>query len=278
MRLPGGQTTWAVISGGLAMSSGLKFSCLMLLGFLVVPAIHADELITNGDFEQGNMGFRSQLPYSSNSVLDAPSYAIAKDPLKVHRDAASFVDHSGAGSMLVFNVNGGRNGKLVVWAQTANVVPDSEYLFSFWVAQWYSTGDADLDVHVNGQSVGKVSSGRTPGAWREFTIKWNSAEAKSAEIEIVCTTRSNLAIDDISLQGASALPGDVLDRIREFEAAARDIQQKADAKIKARRHQLIRELQVLQDTYTKAGKLDEAVGIRDRIQQLKAQSKPETKD
>ncbi len=54
--------------------------------------------------------------------------------------------------------------------------------------------------------------------------------------------------------------------------------EEADAKIKARRHQLIRELQVLQDTYTKAGKLDEAVGIRDRIQQLKAQSKPETKD
>lgn len=261
------------------MSSGSKVGCLMLLlSFLVVPAIRGDELITNGDFEQGNIGFRSQLPYSPNSILDAPSYSIAKDPLKVHRDAASFVDRSGDGSMLVFNVNGGRNGKHVVWAQTTNVVPDSEYLFSFWVAQWYSIGDADLDIQVNGQSIGKVSSGRTTGAWRAFTGKWKSGEAKSAEIEIICMTRSNLAIDDISLQGACALPGDVLDRIREFEADAREIQQKADAKIKARRQQLIRELQVLQDTYTKAGKLDEAVGIRDRIQQLRAQTKPETKD
>lgn len=260
------------------MNSGLRFSCLMLLGLLVVPAIHADELITNGDFEQGNMGFRSQLPYSPNSILDAPSYSIAKDPLKVHRDAASFVDRSGDGSMLVLNVNGGRNGKHVVWSQTANVVSDSEYIFSFWVAQWYSIGDAELDVQVNGQSIGKVSSGRTTGSWREFTANWKSGEAKSAEIEIVCMTRSNLAIDDISLQGASSLPSDVLDRIREFEADAREIQQKADAKIKARRQQLIRELQVLQDTYTKAGKLDEAVGIRDRIQQLKAQTKPEITD
>jgi hypothetical protein len=278
MRLPGVQTTWAVISGGLAMSSGPRFSCLILLGFLVVPVLLADELITNGGFEEGNKGFRSQLPYSPNSVLDAPSYAIAKDPQKVHRDAASFVDRSGDGSMLVLNVNGGRNGKHVVWSQTANVVSDSEYLFSFWVAQWYSIGDAELDVQVNGQSVGKVSSGRTTGSWREFTVKWKSGEAKSAEIEIICMTRSNVAIDDISLQGASALPGDVLDQIRAFEADAREIQQKADAKIKARRQQLIRDLQVLQDTYTKAGKLDEAVGIRDRIQQLKAQTKTETKD
>lgn len=260
------------------MSSGPRFSCLILLGFLVVPVLLADELITNGGFEEGNKGFRSQLPYSPNSVLDAPSYAIAKDPQKVHRDAASFVDRSGDGSMLVLNVNGGRNGKHVVWSQTANVVSDSEYLFSFWVAQWYSIGDAELDVQVNGQSVGKVSSGRTTGSWREFTVKWKSGEAKSAEIEIICMTRSNVAIDDISLQGASALPGDVLDQIRAFEADAREIQQKADAKIKARRQQLIRDLQVLQDTYTKAGKLDEAVGIRDRIQQLKAQTKTETKD
>ena len=260
------------------MSLGSRVGCLMLLGFLVVPVLLADELITNGGFEEGNKGFRSQLPYSPNSVLDAPSYAIAKDPQKVHRDAVSLVDRSGDGSMLVLNVDGGRNGKHVVWSQTANVVSDSEYLFSFWVAQWYSIGDAELDVHVNGQSVGKVSSGRATGSWREFTVKWKSGEAKSAEIEIICLTRSNVAIDDISLQGASALPGDVLDRIREFEADARDIQQKANAKIKTRRQQLIRELQDLQDTYTKAGKLDEAVGIRDRIQQLKAQSKPETKD
>lgn len=261
------------------MSLGSRVSCLMLLlGLPVAPALRGDELITNGRFEQGNMGFRSQLPYSPNSILDAPSYSIAKDPAKVHRDATSFADRSGDGSMLVFNVNGGRNGKHVVWAQTTNVVPDSEYIFSFWVAQWYSIGDAELDVQVNGQSIGKVSSGRTTGSWREFTAKWKSGEAKSAEIEIICMTRSNLAIDDISLQGASALPGDVLDRIREFEADARDIQQKADAKIKARRQQLIRELQVLQDTYTKAGKLDEAVGIRDRIQQLKAQTKLQIKD
>lgn len=69
---------------------------------------------------------------------------------------------------------------------------------------------------------------------------------------------------------ADELPSDAAKRIKQFEEEAGAIQKKAEADIKARRDKLIEDLQALQEAYTKAGKLDEAVAIRDRLRQLKA--------
>jgi WD40 repeat protein len=66
------------------------------------------------------------------------------------------------------------------------------------------------------------------------------------------------------------LPSDAAKRVKEFEGEQEAIQKKADVDIKARRGKLIEDLQALQEGYTKAGKLDEAVAIRERIRQLKA--------
>jgi beta-lactamase regulating signal transducer with metallopeptidase domain len=61
------------------------------------------------------------------------------------------------------------------------------------------------------------------------------------------------------------LPADGQELLKKFEADRDVIQQEADKKIEARRADFVKALQVLQDQYTKAGKLDEAVAIRDYI-------------
>jgi RNA polymerase sigma-70 factor (ECF subfamily) len=66
------------------------------------------------------------------------------------------------------------------------------------------------------------------------------------------------------------LPRDAAKRIREFEAETEAIRKRADGEIQALRAKLLADLQGLQETYTKAGKLDEALAIRHRIRQLKA--------
>jgi choice-of-anchor C domain-containing protein len=65
------------------------------------------------------------------------------------------------------------------------------------------------------------------------------------------------------------LPEDARKRVKEFEAEEEAIRKKAEADIKTRRLKLIEDLQALQLAYTKEGKLDEAVAIRERIRQLK---------
>ena len=53
--------------------------------------------------------------------------------------------------------------------------------------------------------------------------------------------------------------------VEKFTAQREAIQKEADAKVASERQASIKELQALQDQYAKAGKLDEAVAIRDYL-------------
>jgi hypothetical protein len=66
------------------------------------------------------------------------------------------------------------------------------------------------------------------------------------------------------------LPSDAATRLKEFEAEAEAIRKKADAEIQALRDKLLADLRAMLGAYTRAGKLDEAVAIRERIRQLQA--------
>jgi choice-of-anchor C domain-containing protein len=68
---------------------------------------------------------------------------------------------------------------------------------------------------------------------------------------------------------ADDLPSDATKRIKEFEAEAEAIRKKADDEINARHDKLIADLEQLKKEYTKAGELDAALAIRERIRQLK---------
>jgi WD40 repeat protein len=70
------------------------------------------------------------------------------------------------------------------------------------------------------------------------------------------------------------LPSDAVKRIKQFQAEAEAIRNKADAEVNARHDKLIADLENLKKEYTKAGKLDEAVAIRDCIRQLKEKPEP----
>jgi choice-of-anchor C domain-containing protein len=69
---------------------------------------------------------------------------------------------------------------------------------------------------------------------------------------------------------ANDLPRDAAKRIKQFEGEAEAIREKADAEINARHDKLIADLEQLKKQYTKAGELDGALAIRERIRQLKA--------
>jgi hypothetical protein len=250
----------------------------LLLVTALPLGVRADELIRNGDFERGNKEFRTEYKHTPGSVLDALTYDIAKDPNKIHRDAESFGDHtSGKGNMMV--VNGGDAADQVVWGQTVDVQPGAEYTFSLWVASWYASSPAEIDVHINGKSIGKVTAPEKCGEWKQLKVKWNSGTDKSARVDVfdlnTAVSGNDFALDDISLQGpAPKLPEDATKRIKEFEAEVAEIQKKAEADIKARRAKLIEELEALAETYTKAGKREEAESIRGRIRLLKGQPEP----
>jgi len=67
---------------------------------------------------------------------------------------------------------------------------------------------------------------------------------------------------------ATALPADAQTQVKSYQAERDALQQEIDRKLEAKRADLTKSLQALQEQYTKAGKLDEAVAIRDYIRSL----------
>jgi hypothetical protein len=71
---------------------------------------------------------------------------------------------------------------------------------------------------------------------------------------------------------AAALPADAAAKVAAFDKAESDARREMEAKLAPRRAELIAELTTLQDQHTKAGHLDEAIAIRDRVRQLKREN------
>jgi beta-lactamase regulating signal transducer with metallopeptidase domain len=67
---------------------------------------------------------------------------------------------------------------------------------------------------------------------------------------------------------ADQLPEDARKLVQTFEQQQAEARKEMEARLATQRDALVKQLQALQDSYTKAGKLDEAVAIRDRIRGL----------
>jgi hypothetical protein len=62
-----------------------------------------------------------------------------------------------------------------------------------------------------------------------------------------------------------SLPADGQELAKAFNADVEAIEREADQKIEARRDALVKALEALQDEHTKAGRLDEALAIRNYL-------------
>jgi hypothetical protein len=163
-----------------------------------------DERIRNGDFTQGLKGFRTAYRHSPADVRDALAFCLARSPREAHSDGAAFGDHtSGDGLMMV--VNGGDAIDRALWGQTVSVRAEAEYTFSLWLTPWYATAPAELEVRINGKSLGKVVAPSRCGEWKQFSAAWRSGSDRQASVEIFNLTRAisgnDFAIDDVSLRG-----------------------------------------------------------------------------
>ncbi len=174
------------------------------------PGVASADLIFNGDFEAGNVGFQSGYAYASSSTAEGV-YKVATDPRSLNPAAASFGDHTtGAGLMMI--VNGATTPDRTVWQQTISVVSESTYTLSGWAASWGNPGNgidpspADLRLLVNGTQIGSDFS-ITPenGQWTQFLASWNSGTSTTATIRIVDVNTepfgNDFTLDDLSFIG-----------------------------------------------------------------------------
>jgi hypothetical protein len=182
----------------------------MFLLSVVCPLWSQTNLLTNGDFSQGNIGFRSEYTYSATDCTPGEYYSIGTNPYSCNGSAPSFGDHTtGTGLMMI--VNGAQTPGLVAWEETVSVLPGKSYFFRGWVADWGNDNGpqepARLMVIINDLTISTVIPDTRDGHWSPFNVQWESQSSTSAKIQIVDADlawyQNDFALDDLSFATTS---------------------------------------------------------------------------
>jgi len=172
-------------------------------------AVSDNNLVSNGDFESGHTGFASAYTHAlpgPNGLQNEGTYDIISNPQSEHTSFSACGDHT-TGSGLQMVVNGSTTTDVSVWAQTANVMANTDYRFTYWVQSVFAGNPSQLQLYVNGVAVGPVYTCLTETCqWTQFIYNWNSGPGTTANLSLVNKNSNangnDFALDDIIFQQA----------------------------------------------------------------------------
>jgi outer membrane protein OmpA-like peptidoglycan-associated protein len=189
-------------------------------------------LITNGNFENGNKGFSSDFIYSREN-LKPGEYTVTDKASALNSDYKNPVggDHtSGRGIYLIVDSDGIPGKK--VWRTTVNIIPNSTYTFSAFFCNLYKNRGSNSGFIINGMQIGgepmnndcKIKftvSGEQAGEtdkdifhlfrWIRASNSWYSG-THSGKVEISIenlnykSSGNDLALDDIEFTFIETMP------------------------------------------------------------------------
>jgi len=165
-------------------------------------------LITNGDFESGNISFGSNYTYvtPTPNCLWSPEgqYTVAADPHSVHNNFTTNGDKSsGTGKQMV--INGSPKAGVVVWSQSVPVIANASYQFTYWLQSVTNSNPSQLQLYVNGISAGPVNTASTSiPLWTQFLYNALAGSNTVLNLELInqntVADGNDFALDDIVFQ------------------------------------------------------------------------------
>jgi gliding motility-associated-like protein len=203
--------TWTDGNGAL-VGNGATISIRPLTsGYYYVTGYSSGEMVNNnllenGDFEQGNTGFITDYLFVDSlhsNALGAGNYTITDD---AHHVWSSRHQYGYGGSGLFLIADGASQSNKKVWSQTVEVQPNTDYVL---LAHFLSVGDfhlstADLLFNVNGTQLGPVVHLMdNPSQWQDYAAVWKNTSASTANISLVDTNLAHpgndFGVDDLRL-------------------------------------------------------------------------------
>ncbi len=174
--------------------------------YTLAAAVAENNLLVNGDFENGNTGFTTGYLFNNSSPINFGEYAITTSSVNAGL-TADCKDHTNtSGNMLIARSNNSPNTN--TWKQTVNVQPNSNYIFSAWIQSVLSPNNTQLQLSINGNTASdSISTPASTCTWKQYFVTWNSGANTTATLSIV--NKGNpagtdyFAIDDISFSSYS---------------------------------------------------------------------------
>src|SRR5665648_681354 len=169
-------------------------------------ALSGINLVANGDFELGNIGFGSSYGYvvpTPTALQPEGVYTIVASPASVHGNFSPCADHTPSGTLQMV-INGAANSKNI-WTQTVNVVPNTDYQFTYWVQSVNPQSPSQSQLYVNDAALGaSYTADATTCTWKQFVYNWNSGANNTAKLDLrnlnLAAGGNDFAIDDIIFQ------------------------------------------------------------------------------
>jgi Concanavalin A-like lectin/glucanases superfamily/Secretion system C-terminal sorting domain/HYR domain/PKD domain len=143
---------------------------LLLNAAVLTAQTLCPNLVTNGDFEAGNVGFTSGL--AVNCACTSNSYCVATNFNLKCAGWTNLPDHTptGVGNYLI--IDGNTAVATNVWSAPVAATAGMPYTFSFYVASVYPTSQQvfDLGMMVNGVNVNQVTVSQLTPNWVQYTF------------------------------------------------------------------------------------------------------------
>lgn len=166
--------------------------------------IGGENLVYNGDFELGNLGFTTELNLSTD-LWPAGNYNIVTLGSRYHYMFSSCTHNGGK----FFVANGASTPNLIVYQTTVSVLPNTNYEFSFEATNVCPTATPEqlpqFQFSINSQQLGDVfSTPFSPCTWTKFHKFWNSGTNTTATITIlnqnIVAGGNDFGIDNVALR------------------------------------------------------------------------------
>ena len=176
-------------------------STLQNITYYFTAEVTGNNIITNGNFSNGNAGFTSDYNYANPNITEG-QYFVGPSAQAWNGLMSNCSDHStGNGNMML--VNGASVPNINVWKETVAVTPNTNYTFSTWIEALYPPNPAQLSFSINGSDIGSLITASLPTCtWSQFYTTWNSGSNTSATISILNKNTqiqgNDFALDDIS--------------------------------------------------------------------------------
>ncbi len=173
--------------------------------YYLTSQILGNNLIVNGDFEQGNTGFTSGYTYFPGTAGGVQSiYNVLNNPSVWLSAFAACSDHTiGTANDKMMVLDGSPVVGKDFWKQTITVKPNTNYNISFWLQSIVTQNPAVIKLKINGTQIGStVTADNTTCTWKNFSTQWFSGNITSVTISLedlnTVIQGNDFAIDDIS--------------------------------------------------------------------------------